>query len=116
MTTPKPDLDLRLAVARAVYPEADLWIDTDMQKVMGEHYGEFDSRGHVEPYDLSFDAILPLFRSVPNNIEALHKIAPSFNHWKDGFDRLVLIVQWNATRRPRCGKLTKLEPIKEETA
>lgn len=64
MTTPKPDLDLRLAVARAVYPEADLWIDTDMQKVMGEHYGEFDSRGHVEPYDLSFDAILPLVRGL----------------------------------------------------
>ena len=32
-----------------------------------------------------------------------------------GFDRLVLIVQWNATRCPRCGKLTKLEPIKEQT-
>ena len=58
MTTPKPDLDLRLAVAKTM-PEK--WPSACI--VNGAIFSNNPDE-HVYKYDLSFDAILPLVREL----------------------------------------------------
>lgn len=62
MTTPKPDLDLRLAVCRAINPDSDSWIDGD--QVYMEDPCDNYARDRFAEVDLSFDAILPLVKAL----------------------------------------------------